>query len=83
MRLTGAQTLKLVGLAGAVGVAATGVMVVRDERKRQAYTPDEIREQLHVRYTQAYAKPDGVQRPSNPTVRERFRTWLERHRKTS
>ena len=30
---------KLVGLAGVVGVAATGALTVRAERKRQAYTP--------------------------------------------
>ena len=80
MRLTGAQTLKLVGLAGVVGVAATGVMVVRDERKRQAYTPDEIREQLHVRYTRAYAQSSGVPRSSDPTARERIGAWIKRRR---
>jgi hypothetical protein len=40
---------KLLGLAGVVGVAATGAVVVRAERKRQAYTPEEIRERLHAR----------------------------------
>ncbi|MFJ1767245.1 hypothetical protein ACIOD2_43415 [Amycolatopsis sp. NPDC088138] len=40
---------KTVGLAGLVGVAATGVVVVRQERRRRAYTPDEIREKLHAR----------------------------------
>ncbi|MEA5366843.1 hypothetical protein VA596_45435 [Amycolatopsis sp., V23-08] len=40
---------KTVGLAGLVGVAATGVVVVRQERRRRAYTPDEIREKLHER----------------------------------
>ncbi|MEO6086234.1 MAG: hypothetical protein ABIQ18_24295 [Umezawaea sp.] len=40
---------KVLGLAGVVGVAATGAVVVRAERKRQAYTPDEIRERLHAR----------------------------------
>ena len=65
--------LKFVGLAGAVGVAATGVLVVRDERKRRAYTPDEVREQLHVRYTAAYNSGDAVERPTKPTIRERIR----------
>jgi hypothetical protein len=55
MRLTRAQLLKLAGIAGAVGVAATGALVVRNERQRRAYTPDEVREQLHVRYAQATA----------------------------
>jgi hypothetical protein len=40
---------KWIGLAGLVGVAAGGVMVARDQRKRNAYTPDEIRARLHQR----------------------------------
>ncbi|MEV0248008.1 hypothetical protein AB0H76_15555 [Nocardia sp. NPDC050712] len=46
---------KAVGLAGAAGVVATGVVVVRAERRRRAYTPDEVREQLHERFAQATA----------------------------
>ncbi|MFI9010852.1 hypothetical protein ACIGNX_26805 [Actinosynnema sp. NPDC053489] len=42
---------KLLGLAGVAGVAATGVVIARAERKRRAYTPDEIRERLHARVT--------------------------------
>lgn len=37
------------GLAGTAGVAATGVVIVRAERKRRAYTPDQVRERLHAR----------------------------------
>ncbi|NKY87301.1 hypothetical protein [Nocardia veterana] len=40
---------KVLGLAGAAGVAATGVVIVRSERKRRAYTPDQVRERLHAR----------------------------------
>jgi hypothetical protein len=40
---------KWVGLAGAAGVVAGGALVVRDQRKRQAYTPDQIRARLHQR----------------------------------
>ncbi|WP_107656862.1 hypothetical protein [Nocardia suismassiliense] len=46
---------KAVGLAGAAGVVATGVVVVRAERRRRAYTPEQVREQLHVRFAQATA----------------------------
>ena len=35
------------------GVAATGVVIARDQRRRRAYTPQEIRERLHARLTQA------------------------------
>jgi hypothetical protein len=44
---------KVIGLAGFVGVAATGVVIVRAERRRRAYTPDEIRERLHARLAEA------------------------------
>ncbi|MFF0814057.1 hypothetical protein ACFYVR_02705 [Rhodococcus sp. NPDC003318] len=61
MRLEPRHLWKLVGLAGVVGVAATGALTVRAERKRRAYTPDEVRSQLHARYAQATA--DAEQRP--------------------
>ncbi|MBY6366360.1 hypothetical protein [Rhodococcoides corynebacterioides] len=47
--------LKFAGLAGAVGVAATGVVVARSERRRREYEPDEIRERLHQRLAVATA----------------------------
>jgi hypothetical protein len=40
---------KWLGLAGVVGIAATGVVVVRKERARRSYTPEEIRDRLHAR----------------------------------
>jgi hypothetical protein len=42
---------KVLGLASFAGVAATGVVIVRAERRRRAYTPDEIRDRLHDRLT--------------------------------
>ena len=44
---------KLIGLAGLAGVAATGVVTARAERRRRAYTPEEIRARLHERAAQA------------------------------
>ena len=44
---------KVLGLAGFVGVAATGVVIARAERRRRAYTPDEIRARLHTRLAEA------------------------------
>ena len=46
---------KVLGLAGFVGVAATGVVIARAERQRRAYTPQEIRERLHARLAEAPA----------------------------
>jgi hypothetical protein len=43
-------------LAGLAGVAATGVVTARAERRRRAYTPDEVRERLRER---AAAALDG------------------------
>ena len=43
---------KLLGLAGAVGVAATGVAITRQERERRSYSPAEIRERLHRRHAE-------------------------------
>ncbi|MDI3315327.1 MAG: hypothetical protein QJR12_13975 [Mycobacterium sp.] len=44
---------KWLGLAGVVGVAAGGVLVVRDRRKRNVYTPAEIRARLHQRLAES------------------------------
>jgi hypothetical protein len=48
---------KLLGLAGAVGVVATGAVVARQERQRRAYTPDEVRERLRQRLAEAESSP--------------------------
>jgi hypothetical protein len=47
---------KLLGLAGVAGVAATGIVIVRSERQRRAYTPEEVRAKLHERLD---GEPDG------------------------
>ena len=44
---------KVVGLAGLVGVAATGVVIARDERKRRSYTPEQVRDRLKARVKEA------------------------------
>jgi hypothetical protein len=41
--------LKMLGLAAFTGVAATGVVIIRDQRRRGAYTPAEVRDRLHAR----------------------------------
>jgi hypothetical protein len=44
---------KILGLAGFVGVAATGAVIARAERRRRTYTPEQIRERLHARLAEA------------------------------
>lgn len=47
---------KVIGLAGVVGVAATGVLVTRSQRRRNGYTPDQVRARLQARHAEALAK---------------------------
>src|SRR3954449_10144775 len=49
-RLPIVRLWKLLGLAGLTGVAATGVVLARNERQRRAYTPDDVRARLHERH---------------------------------
>ncbi|MFC4561786.1 hypothetical protein ACFO4E_07945 [Nocardiopsis mangrovi] len=44
---------KVVGLAGFAGVVATGVVIARAERRRRAYTPEQIRDRLRERAAEA------------------------------
>jgi hypothetical protein len=48
---------KVLGLAGVAGVAATGVVIARAERRRRAYTPEQIRERLHARAADTTGPP--------------------------
>jgi hypothetical protein len=48
---------KVLGLAGVVGVAATGAVIARAERKRRAYTPEEIRDRLRTRHSELTPPP--------------------------
>jgi hypothetical protein len=47
---------KWLGLAGVAGVVAGGALVVRDQRKRRAYTADEVRSRLHQRLAESDAE---------------------------
>jgi hypothetical protein len=57
---------KALGLAGVVGVAATGVLVARGRRQRRAYTPEEIRQRLHSRLAEAAGTDPAPSSPSAP-----------------
>lgn len=50
---------KWVGLAGVAGVVAGGVLVARDQRRRKAYTPEDIRARLHARLAEANGSGDA------------------------
>ncbi|GII75809.1 hypothetical protein Sru01_07910 [Sphaerisporangium rufum] len=65
---------KVLGLAAFAGVAATGIVITRAERRRRAYTPEEIRTRLRDRHAQAVAAATG---PAAAPVPDR-RTLLER-----
>ena len=43
----------MLGVAGVVGVAATGAVIARDQRQRRSYTPEEIRARLQQRHAEA------------------------------
>jgi len=51
--------LKVLGLAAFAGVAATGVVVIRDQRRRKAYTPAEVRDRLHARLAETPETPQA------------------------
>ncbi|MDF1605646.1 hypothetical protein [Nocardioides sp. YIM 152315] len=40
---------KVLGLAGVAGVAASGVIIARDQRQRAQLTPEQVRDRLHER----------------------------------
>jgi hypothetical protein len=56
---------KVLGLAAFAGVAATGVVIVRSERRRRAYTPAEIRDRLQARLAET---PEVGPAPPGPSA---------------
>jgi hypothetical protein len=58
---------KLLGLAGAAGVAATGAVVARKTRIQSDMEPDEIRDKLRSRLADAGQDGDGDgAKPADP-----------------
>jgi hypothetical protein len=51
---------KLLGLAGAAGVAATGAVVARKTRIQSDLEPDEIRDRLRSRLAETQSDGDGT-----------------------
>ncbi|TBL28671.1 hypothetical protein EYA84_26400 [Verrucosispora sp. SN26_14.1] len=56
----GMRWWKVLGMAGLAGVAASGVVIARAERRRRAYTPEEIRARLRDRHAEAAAPDDAA-----------------------
>jgi hypothetical protein len=52
MALSG-RLWKALGLAGLAGVAATGVIIARNQRSRAQLTPEQVRRRLQERVAQA------------------------------
>ena len=50
---------RVLGIAGLAGVAATGVIIARDQRKRAQLTPDEVRDRLRERLAETDQPPEG------------------------
>ncbi|HET6734263.1 hypothetical protein [Mycobacterium sp.] len=44
---------KWIGMAGVAGVVAGGVLVARDQRRRNSYSAEDIRSRLHQRVAEA------------------------------
>jgi hypothetical protein len=55
---------KWLGLAGVAGVAATGAVIARDQRRRTQVTPEEVRTRLHERLAAA-DRTDDTGRPTD------------------
>lgn len=47
---------KWLGLAGVAGVAATGAIIARDQRRRAQLSPEQVRARLHERHAQAQSR---------------------------
>ena len=74
--------LKLLGLAGLAGVAATGAVLARNERRRRAYTADDVRTRLHERHAALATEPDPDPAPAaGPPPTARLRRLLDRLRR--
>ena len=48
---------KWLGLAGVAGVAATGAIIARDQRKRAELTPEQVRDRLRERLDESQSPP--------------------------
>ena len=59
---------KWLGLAGIAGVAATGAIITRDQRRRAQLSPEQVRARLHERYAQVQARSQSQAAGEGPTT---------------
>ena len=71
---------KILGLAAFASVAASGIVITRDQRRRRAYTPEEIRARLHARLAEASATPPAA--PGHNTATRESRPHTQRQKRT-
>ena len=55
---------KVLGVAGVAGVAATGAVVVRAERRRRAWAPEDVRARLRERHAEAVERAATAEPPA-------------------
>jgi hypothetical protein len=58
----------MLGVAGLAGVAATGVIIARDRRRRAQVTPEEVRARLHARLEAGDADRAGAPAERGPDM---------------
>lgn len=57
---------KWLGLAGVAGVAATGVIIARDQRQRAHLTPEQVRDRLRDRLDSRVSADESTPGPGAP-----------------
>ena len=55
---------RVLGVAGLAGVAATGAIIARDQRRRAQLTPEQVRDRLHERLEEIQRTSGGA--PDDP-----------------
>ncbi len=65
---------KALGLAGLAGVAATGAIIARNERRRAQMTPDDVRNRLQQRLAEAEAR-GALEEPPTAAAPAGRRWW--------
>ncbi len=72
---------KVLGVAGLAGVAAAGVIIVREQRQRTQLAPEEIRARLHERLAQATPAETVKPVPEVVSSSTAPRRWISRKRR--